>query len=433
MTRLAAADMTVLTNRDATLPLSGAPTVALVGRHAVETIGMGGGSAQVPAPYQVSVAEGLTRRLGDAVAVADGVEVRSRPQASADFITDPVTGEPGLHAWLYAADGSLLDERHHALAATYISLEHVFAQKVARVVLRGRIEAHGPTEVGVFGDGDWAVDVGPHALTFGLRSAVRGFANEIIAPPVQSRIIDLEGGAVIEARVETAHPLGITSADVADAQGSATVDLTAMAVFGLIARPAPRPPEEVIAEAARAAAAADVAVLVVGLTEEQETESVDKTTLRLPGAQDAMVTAVAAAASRTVVVLNAATPVLMPWLEDVDAVLWAGLPGQEAGHAVAAALLGDHEPAGRLVNSSPGADGAAPAWSVTPVDGDLAYAEGPFIGYRGTTPAGPRSGVLVRARAGIRHVGLRRRTGGGRGPGADGGRHGHQHGSASQP
>src|SRR3954447_13182420 len=120
MTRLAAAGMTVLTNRDATLPLSGAPTVALVGRHAVETIGMGGGSAQVPAPYQVSVAEGLTRRLGDAVTVVGGVEGRPRPQPSADFITDPVTGEPGLHAWLYAADGSLLDERHHALAATYI-------------------------------------------------------------------------------------------------------------------------------------------------------------------------------------------------------------------------------------------------------------------------------------------------------------------------
>jgi beta-glucosidase len=73
----------------------------------------------------------------------------------------------------------------------------------------------------------------------------------------------------------------------------------------------------------------------------------------------------------------------MPWLSRVDAVLWAGLPGQEGGHAVAAALLGDIEPAGRLVTSFPGEDGKSPAWSVTPVNGRLEYAEGTFIGYRG--------------------------------------------------
>jgi beta-glucosidase len=73
----------------------------------------------------------------------------------------------------------------------------------------------------------------------------------------------------------------------------------------------------------------------------------------------------------------------MPWLSRVDAVLWAGLPGQEGGHAVAAALLGDIEPAGRLVTSFPTDDGKTPAWSVTPVGGRLVYDEGRFVGYRG--------------------------------------------------
>jgi beta-glucosidase len=73
----------------------------------------------------------------------------------------------------------------------------------------------------------------------------------------------------------------------------------------------------------------------------------------------------------------------MPWADRVSAILVAGLPGQEGGHAVAAALLGHREPAGRLVTSWPAADGAATTWSVTPEDGAFTYTEGTFIGYRG--------------------------------------------------
>ena len=70
--------------------------------------------------------------------------------------------------------------------------------------------------------------------------------------------------------------------------------------------------------------------------------------------------------------VNAATPVLMPWIDRVDAVLVAGLPGQEGGHAVAAALLGtSNPPAGSSPPSLP-PTAPTPAWSVTPVDGDAA-------------------------------------------------------------
>ena len=225
----------------------------------------------------------------------------------------------------------------------------------------------GPVEIGVLGAASWRLTVDAADSACQLATSGRGIGEEILTPP-----------AAVD-RYETAKLVEAT----ATLRAAAGSPMAGAGQFGLVARPARREPDTVIAEAVAAARAADVAVVVVGLTAEQETEAVDKTTLRLPGAQDALVSAVAAAARRTVVVVNAATPVLMPWLAEVEAVLWAGLPGQEAGHAVAAALLGDIEPAGRLVSTFPAADGAAPAWSVTPVDGRVVYAEGTFVGHRG--------------------------------------------------
>jgi beta-glucosidase len=372
LTRLAAAGMTVLTNREDALPLQRGRRVALVGRHAVETIGMGGGSAQVNAPYQVSVATGLRELLGDAVTVTDGVEVRTRPvPARSGFVSDPDDGRPGVAVTILDADGTVLEERHPTTASTAVGFDDDFEAAVHTVRFRARVDAQGPVEVGVLGAGSWTLRIGDRSESFDLVVAGTGFGEEMLAPPARTFQVEATGSDVLEADVV----LRATSPE----EGG----LGAAGLFALVARPAPRADDDVVAEAVRAAADAEVAVVVVGLTEEQETEAVDKTTLRLPGAQDRLVSAVAAVAPRTVVVVNAATPVLMPWLEEVDAVLWAGLPGQEAGHAVAAALLGDIEPAGRLVTTFPVDDGAAPAWSVTPVDGDLPYTEGTFVGYRG--------------------------------------------------
>jgi beta-glucosidase len=152
--------------------------------------------------------------------------------------------------------------------------------------------------------------------------------------------------------------------------------------FAIIAQPAPRDTAIAVAEAVRAAASTD-AIVVVGTTDEQETEAVDTTTLHLSGNQDQLVTKVAAAAKCTVLVVNAATPVIMPWADQVDAIIHIGLPGQEGGHALAAALLGDIEPAGRLVTTFPTDDNRSPAWNVTLIDGNLHYSEGTYIGYRG--------------------------------------------------
>ncbi len=377
LTRLAAAGMTVLTN-DGVLPLTSGSGVALIGRHALETIDMGGGSAQVNPPHQVSVAEGLTALLGDAVTVADGVEVRGRAvPARPEFVTDPQTGERGMRVRVFATDDTLLDDKHLDNAKALVGFDDNYPKPVGRVELEASVDARGEIELGVVGKGDWVVRNGDQTHEFRVESTSSGLGDDMLAPPSASRVVTVGESGLLEASLRLfREPAG---------------PMAHIGVAGLIARVAPRPDDDAIEEAVAAAAAAEITVVVVGLTEEQETESVDKTTLRLPGRQDDLVQAVAGAARRTVVVVNAATPVLMPWLADVDAVLWAGLPGQEGGHAVAAALLGTIEPAGRLVTTFPAADGAAPAWDVTPTDGDVTYAEGTFIGYRGhyagTAPA----------------------------------------------
>jgi beta-glucosidase len=90
---------------------------------------------------------------------------------------------------------------------------------------------------------------------------------------------------------------------------------------------------------------------------------------------------VAQANPRTIAVVNAGAPVLLPWLDEVPAVLLVWFPGQEAGHALADVLLGRAEPGGRLPTTWPASEAGLP--SVTPVDGVLAYEEGLDVGYRG--------------------------------------------------
>ena len=99
--------------------------------------------------------------------------------------------------------------------------------------------------------------------------------------------------------------------------------------------------------AAAAALAARAKVAVVFVTQ-WAAESFDAADLKLPGNQDALVDAVARANPHTVVVLETNSPVAMPWLDRVGAVLQAWYPGSAGGEAIANLLFGKVDPSGRL-------------------------------------------------------------------------------------
>ncbi|MBC3194890.1 glycoside hydrolase family 3 C-terminal domain-containing protein [Pseudonocardia sp. C8] len=364
LSRLAASGMVVLKNDGDTLPLRPGNPITLVGRHASDPIAQGGGSAQVRAPHVVSVVDGLRSRLGSAnVTFADGVETRrTLPTARPALVRDPETGEHGIRVRVFDDAGRLTHSRHLDVAELEDS-QNEWLAGAARIELSATLDVPGPmpVQLGTRGPGNW------HLATAGHEEDYRvdyhpGPGGGFFRPKSHAATVRVVPGQLVTATVERDE---------------------LPRILGFVVSEAARSSAPAIADAAAAATGRAVAVVVVGFTTDQETEGEDKRTLALPGDQDALVTAVAAAADRTVVVVNAATPVLMPWIDDVDAVLFTGLPGQEAGDAVAAALLGDVLPEGRLVTTFPRRNKQGPAWNTAPRNGVLEYVDGCFIGYRG--------------------------------------------------
>ena len=119
-----------------------------------------------------------------------------------------------------------------------------------------------------------------------------------------------------------------------------------------------------------------MALVVVGNDGRWETEGKDRTTLRLPGDQDALVSLVAAANPRTVVVINSGAPVEMPWADEVNGIVQLWYPGQEGGSALADVLFGDVDASGCLPTTFPVRLEDTPAQPFYPGDGEtLHYGE----------------------------------------------------------
>ncbi|MCN9244370.1 glycoside hydrolase family 3 C-terminal domain-containing protein [Streptomyces sp. RY43-2] len=145
-------------------------------------------------------------------------------------------------------------------------------------------------------------------------------------------------------------------------------------------------PEAADASIARAVTAAKNAKTAVVFAYDDGTEGVDRPSLSLPGTQDKLISAVADANPNTVVVLNAGSSVLMPWLDKTRAVLDMWYPGQAGAEATAALLYGDVNPSGKLTQSFPAREDqhavAGDPKRYPGVDNQQEYTEGIHVGYR---------------------------------------------------
>ncbi|HEU5083036.1 MAG TPA: glycoside hydrolase family 3 C-terminal domain-containing protein, partial [Acidimicrobiales bacterium] len=375
--RAAAEGVVLCRNERSVLPLSPGASLAVIGPNASELRIMGGGSASLePLPHR-SLLDALADRAGSVVHER-GVRIdRLPPPLTADVLRTP-DGEPGLR--VDYRDGLDPDSPIVVTDVTPESMLRFFGSTPEgvdperfHVTVTGSFvpEVTGPHLLSAVLTGAGRVEVGDRAILDDPdRALPRGPLFFGLASEEQEATIECEAGAPVPIRITTTGRGGFAG-------------------IRLGVR-APEP-EDMIERAVAAARDADVAVVVVGTNDEWETEGEDRSTIALPGEQDELVRRVAAANRSTVVVVNAGSPVAMPWVDDVAAVLVSWFGGNEMADAVADVLLGEADPGGRLPITFPAALEDTPAWRwYAPVDGVQHYGEGLRMGYRGFDEAGTR-------------------------------------------
>ncbi len=144
-----------------------------------------------------------------------------------------------------------------------------------------------------------------------------------------------------------------------------------------------RTEEALLQEAVETARGADAAVIFAGLTDAFESEGYDRTHMNLPDCQNKLIDAVCSVQENVIVVLHNGSPVCMPWLAKVSAVLEMYLAGQAGGSACADLLTGRANPCGKLAETFPLRLEDNPSFLDFPGSRDeVSYGEGVFIGYR---------------------------------------------------
>jgi beta-glucosidase len=365
----------LLSNPRGLLPLAPGRVdrVALIGPNAVNPQTQGGGSVRVLPVSRPRIADSLRDALDARVSVHEGAVISATVAVPPEgTLHDPVTGKAGVRVEVRGPDGSVLhDAPFPSSVVTWWdglpdAVHHAGTEVIVRATFRPQTD--GTHVVGAAGVGVMRIAVNGTVLAEATSLPPREVVEALSRPPELRVPVRMEAGREVEVRLEYRPDTRFV-----------TIRLGITPQFH---------DDHLIEQAVQAAAAAEVAVVVVGSADGTESEGYDRKTLALPGRQDELVRRVAAANPKTVVVVNSGTPVLMPWAGEVAAILQVWFPGQAFGDALADALTGAAEPGGRLPVSIPRVEGDSPVLGAEPEAGKLVYGEGLLVGYRGYDRSG---------------------------------------------
>lgn len=381
----AAGGFTLVRNQDNMLPLDMKlrPRIALIGPNASAPCFQGGTFAKIAVkPDAVLPLDALRKRLGDAiVAYAPGVDPQPklprmavRPARALDdgcvkgmtidyFDNPDLSGTP------------VLSETRDTNSLTWFHGVHQ----------AGALQANAGTRAsGVFS----ASESGEHLFYVGGTGALRLL---IDGEQVFRRDEQLAPGDVMgRLKSGDADSVAFTLAEGQSVTVTVELRYTPARCQGLwYGVRAPGTAASMMAAAVRAAAEAEVVILMVGETSDASVESKDRPDTYLPAEQLALIEQVCAANPNTVIVTNVGHAFDTSWEQQARAVLHCWYPGQEFGAALAQVLAGDREPGGRMPVTIARADSDYPALSLQPdANGDLHYSDGVRFGYRGLAARG---------------------------------------------
>jgi beta-glucosidase len=379
-TRVSTDGMVLLRNHHHALPLSTRKlrSIAVIGPLGTDAIYVSGGSSAVPpAPGRtVTPLAGITARAGA------GVTINTAQGSLGDAPLPTVVPSAALSPSSGAGPG--------LLGTYWTNGDFAGAPALTRVDPTVDLAA-APAGFGALWSARWTGTVTPSESGLYRFSLLQAGIARLV---VDGREIASGYREGVQFLTGPSYPLHGTVRLTAGKPVSIRIEYTSSAqLFGAQVHLSWQPPSASgLGAAVDAARHSDVAVVFANTA---QGEGMDRTTLALPGDQDQLIEAVAKANRRTIVVLNNGGPVLMPWRDDVDAVLEAWYPGQQFGAALAAVLFGDRDPGGRLPVTFPASDSQGPAPPTRPerypgINGEERYDEGLLVGYRWYDATGQR-------------------------------------------
>jgi beta-glucosidase len=381
--QIATEGFVLLQNKDSVLPIKHDRKIAVFGYPAQNPTIHGGGSSSLSASYVSKPIEALENRFGGSnITYHPGVPTFMKiPSAPLSIMRKESDGKPGVDCYWY--NGSVIGENkilHETLETTrtLIIHEQIKALEVRHCTRMAFVltpVTSGTHTFGITANGLTKLSVdGVHILQH------NGFdRTEIpyIMEPGRFEVradMQMEGGKDYHVIIDT---LSTTALSPPPPTYKVPPQATQVGFYENLNMP-------VSDEIKRLATESDISIVFVVANKEYESESFDRESLSLSAPQNRLVEIVSGTSTKTVVVNMTGSPVSMPWIESVDAILQCWFAGQEVGNALAEVLSGDVSPSGKLPVTFPVRIEDTPSFGNFPTDDnhEVRYAEGLEMGYR---------------------------------------------------